>query len=94
MTERRYKIRLFSVAAFLLLQLAGAAHVYSHDPGTPQGSVCVFCSVADNLHAVGPAAQDAHTPHLPQEIPEIAAVEQFSSAATLSARQRGPPTTS
>jgi len=93
MTGRRYKIRLFSVAAFLLLQLAGAAHVYSHDLGSPPAKACPVCSVADNLHALSPPAAATNTPHLPQQPLEIAAFDAVCSAATLNIRQRGPPTT-
>lgn len=93
MDRQRYKIRLVFVAAMLLLQFAGATHVYSHDLGTPQSNACPACTIADNLHAVGPAAIDGHLPHLPQAVATITAATQICSIATLTVRQRGPPDT-
>jgi hypothetical protein len=93
MDDTRNKIRLVFVAALLLLQLAGAAHVYSHDLGSTQGNACAVCSVADSQHALGAASSGLHVPHLPQTTPATANAEPLPAAATLTVRQRGPPTT-
>lgn len=91
MDGQRYKIRMIFVAALLLLQLAATTHVYSHDPGTAQGTACAACSIGDNLHAVTPASTAWQVPHLSQLIVTITAAAQYRSAATLTVRQRGPP---
>ena len=80
------------VAALLIAaQGALALHAFEHDPGAPQGKVCVTCVTASQLAA---GSVDMHTGDLPEPAPQLfipTASRGFESAHTAPVRQRGPP---
>ena len=82
---------LFLAALLIGPQGALALHAFEHDPGTPQGKVCVTCVTASQLAA---GSLDMHAGDLPEPPPQLfipTASRGFESVHTAPVRQRGPP---
>lgn len=98
MPDQHVRARPFAnllLAAFLVAAQWGAlAHAFEHKAGTPQKQVCATCIAASQLGFACIDTQLNAEPLPSYPVLNTDSTEETKSRHTLTARQRGPPSSS